>query len=121
MDPLDQILFDKKTISDVVKEIYGNSKKKEKQIGTLIAELKPLMQNLGDATIIVPLIKEYLEVSVKNDEHLIKMVAVVQRVLNGSGDGDSGALTEEEFEQLQQAAEEIQNSIGKKEKEEEDV
>ena len=116
MDPLDQILFDKKTISDVVKEIYGNSKKKEKQIGTLIAELKPLMQNLGDATVVVPLIKEYLEVGVKNDEHLIKMVAVVQRLLNSGGGGsDSGALTDKEFEQLQQAAEEIQNSLEKKE------
>lgn len=118
MDPLDQILFDKKTISDVVKEIYGNSKKKEKQIGTLIAELKPLMQDLGDATVVVPLIKEYLEIGVKNDEHLIKMVAVVQRLLNGGGGGsDSGALTEEEFEQLQKAAEEIQNSLEEKEEE----
>ena len=118
MDPLDQILFDKKTISDVVKEIYGNSKKKEKQIGTLIAELRPLMQSLGDATVVVPLIKEYLEVGVKNDEHLIKMVAVVQRLLGGNGSGgDSGALTEEEFKDLQNAAEEIQNSIEKKEEE----
>ena len=114
MDPLDQILFDKKTISDVVKEIYGNSKKKEKQIGTLIAELKPLMQNLGDATVVVPLIKEYLEISVKNDEHLIKMVAVVQRLLTGSSGGsDSGALTEEEFEQLQQAADDLSKSLEK--------
>ena len=116
MDPLDQILFDKKTISDIVKEIYGNSKKKEKQIGTLISELRPLMQSLGDATVVVPLIKEYLEVSVKNDEHLIKMVAVVQRLLSGgNGGSDSGALTEEEFEQLQQAADDIAKSLEKKE------
>jgi hypothetical protein len=118
MDPLDQILFDKKTISDIVKEIYGNSKKKEKQIGILISELRPLMQSLGDATVVVPLIKEYLEVSVKNDEHLIKMVAVVQRLLSGgSGGSDSGALTEDEFEQLQQAADDLAKSLEKKEEE----
>ena len=59
-----------------------------------------------------------LEVGVKNDEHLIKMVAVVQRLLTGGGGGsDSGALTEEEFEQLQQAAEDISKSLEKKEEE----
>ena len=70
-NPLDQILFDGKSSSDVFKEIYTNSKKKDKQINALIAELKPLIQNIGDAPVVVPLIKEYLEVSVKNDEHLL--------------------------------------------------
>ena len=53
-------------------------------------------------------IKEYLEVSVKNDEHLIKMMAVIQRLQNntGSGGGDS-LLTDEELKQLQQIAEEV--------------
>jgi len=45
-NPLDTIIFDGKTASDVFKEIYGNSKKKDKQINSLISELKPLIQNL---------------------------------------------------------------------------
>ena len=61
-NPLDQILFDGKSSSDVFKEIYTNSKKKDKQINALIAELKPLIQNIGDAPVVVPLIKEYLEI-----------------------------------------------------------
>ena len=107
-NPLDQIIFEGKTSSDVFKEIYSNSKKKDKQINSLIAELKPLIQNIGDAPVVVPLIKEYLEVSVKNDEHLIKMMAVIQRLnnSNASGGGDS-LLTDEELKQLQQIAEEI--------------
>lgn len=108
MNPLDQTIFDGKTSSDVFKEIYNNSKKKDKQINSLIAELKPLIQNIGDAPVVVPLIKEYLEVSVKNDEHLIKMMAVIQRLNNNlsNNSGDS-LLTDEELKQLQQIAEEV--------------
>ena len=63
-NPLDTIIFEGKTASDVFKEIYNNSKKKDKQVNSLIAELKPLIQNIGDAPVVVPLIKEYLEIGV---------------------------------------------------------
>ena len=107
-NPLDTIIFEGKTASDVFKEIYNNSKKKDRQVNSLIAELKPLIQNIGDAPVVVPLIKEYLEIGVKNDEHLIKMMAVIQRITNNSvtGSGDS-LLTDEELKQLQQIAEEV--------------
>ena len=104
---LDTILCDGKTSSDVFKEIYSNSKKKDKQINALIAELKPLIQNIGDAPVVVPLIKEYLEVGVKNDEHLIKMMAVIQRISNNSLNSSDSLLTDEELKQLQQIAEEV--------------
>ena len=66
-------LFKGTTFSDLMKDIYHNSKKKDRQINTLIQELQPLIKNIGDATVIVPLIKEYLDVSVKNDEHLVRL------------------------------------------------
>ena len=114
MDSLNQIIFDDKTFSDLLKEIHTNQKKKGKQIGQLIAELRPLIQNLGDATVVVPLIKEYMEISVKNDDQLIKMAAIVQRLSTGaSSSGDAGLLTEEEMEQLQQVAEEISKTVEK--------
>ena len=65
-------------------EVSGQNRKKGKQIGQLIAELRPLIQNLGDATVVVPLIKEYMEISVKNDDHLLKMAAIVQRLSTGA-------------------------------------
>ena len=77
-------LFKGTTFSDLLKDIYHNSKKKDRQINTLIHELQPLIKNLGDATVIVPLIKEYLDVSVKNDEHLVKLAAVVQRLVGSN-------------------------------------
>ena len=112
MDPLNQVIFDDKTFSDLLKEIHTNQKKKGKQIGQLIAELRPLIQNLGDATVVVPLIKEYMEISVKNDDHLLKMAAIVQRLSTGTANsGDGGLLTEEEMNQLQEVAEEIAKTV----------
>ena len=77
----EQELFKGKSFSSLLKDIYTTTKNKEKQINVLISELKPLVKNIGDATIIVPLIKDYLEIGVKNDEHLVKMAAVVQRAM----------------------------------------
>ena len=112
MDPLNQILFDDKSFSDLLKEIHGNQKKKAKQLAQLIAELRPLVQSLGDATVVVPLIKEYMEISVKNDDQLIKMAAIVQRLSTGTTNtGDGGLLTEEEMAQLQEITEEIAKTV----------
>ena len=114
MDSLNQILFDDKSFGDLLKENHGNQKKKAKQLASLIAELRPLVQSLGDATVVVPLIKEYMEISVKNDDQLIKMAAIVQRLSTGTASsGDGGLLTNEEMDQLMEVAEEIAKTVEK--------
>ena len=70
---LDKLIFKNKKFADLLEEIYDNQKRKEKQISTLISELRPLIEDTGDATLIVPLIKEYLEIGVKNDDQLVKV------------------------------------------------
>jgi hypothetical protein len=101
MSNLDKNIFGKKKLSDIFQEIYQNQKKKEEQISALISELKPLINDIGDATLIVPLIKEYMELGIKNDEQLIKMATIVQRALNSeSSDDSSFGMTEEEKAQL---------------------
>lgn len=98
---LDTVIFKKKKFSDILEEIYSNQKAKEKTITGLILELKPLIKDTSDATILVPLIKEYLEIGVKNDEHLIKMATIIQRIVgSSSGDGDGFQITEAERKQL---------------------
>ena len=112
MDSLNQIIFDDKSFGDLLKEIHGNQKKKATQLASLIAELRPLVQSLGDATVVVPLIKEYMEISVKNDDQLIKMAAIVQRLSTASvSGGDGGLLTEDEMAQLQELTEEIAKTV----------
>ena len=114
MGALDNIVFKKKKFSDILSEIYDNQKKKEAQITGLISELKPLINDIGDATLIVPLIKEYMEISVKNDDQLIKMAAIVQRLSTGAASsGDGGLLTAEEMDQLMDVAEEIAKTVEK--------
>ena len=71
----------------------------------MIRELQPLIQDTGDATIIVPLIREYLDAGIKNDDHLIKDgYNHTDEYLNsqGSAGGDTLLISEEEIEQLMQ-------------------
>jgi hypothetical protein len=111
MNTLDNIIFGKKKFSDILSEIYDNQKRKEKQISGLISELKPLINDIGDATLIVPLIKEYLEIGVKNDSQLIQMATIIQRVLSKNTNEESLGITEEEKQQLMDELEKI--NIGK--------
>ena len=101
MSSLDKKIFGKKKFSTLLQEIYNNQKKKEEQITALIQELKPLITDIGDATLIVPLIKEYMELGLKNDEQLIKMATIAQRALNTGKEIDEDfGLSEEEKTQL---------------------
>ena len=118
MASLDNIVFGKKKFSDILGEIYQNQKKKETQISGLISELKPLVSDIGDATLIVPLIKDYLEIGVRNDEQLIKMATIVQRALNNSSGEDALGITEEEKAELMKELDKLntnfeQNKDGK--------
>ena len=104
-------IFKGKSFQGLLQDIYENSAKKEKQINELILQLQPMIKNMGDATILVPIIKEYLEVSVKNDEHLIKMAAIVQRAMRRSNDdGGAGLLTEEEKKQLLNTVQDLEDN-----------
>ena len=109
MGQLDTLVFGKKKFSDILEEIYNNQKRREAQVTALISELKPLISDIGDATLIVPLIKEYMEIGVKNDEQLIKMATIVQRALqSGQNEDGSFGISEEEKEQLLEAMNELQ-------------
>ena len=114
MGSLDNIVFKKKKFSDILSEIYDNQKKKETQITGLISELKPLINDIGDATLIVPLIKEYMEIGVRNDEQLIKMATIVQRALNNSGGEESMGITEEEKQQLMEELDKLNTNFEEK-------
>ena len=85
---LDKTIFKDKTLSDLLEEIHNNSSSTRNQVSSLIGELKPLIENIGDATLVVPMIKEYMEIGVKNDEHLIKMAAIIQRIESAANKGE---------------------------------
>jgi hypothetical protein len=107
MSQFDNVIFGKKKFSDVLEEIYNNQKKKDQQVTALINELKPLISDIGDATLVVPLIKEYMEISVKNDDILIKMAALAQRAMATVSADGSLTISDEEKEQLLSAMNEL--------------
>jgi len=108
----DQVMWGNKKFSDLLKDIYSNSKEKEKQIKDLIETLKPLVNDAQSALMIVPLIAEHLNISVKNDEQLVKLAGIVQRALSSNTDDAANfILSEAEKEQLFSAVKEVGGNI----------
>jgi hypothetical protein len=96
-------IYKGKNFSGLCKDIVKNSESKKDQIDILISELRSLIKTINDATIIVPMIKDYYDVGIKNDEQLVKLAAVVQRLVakgEASGEGTSMVLSEDERKQL---------------------
>ena len=106
---LDKEIFKGKTLSDLFSEIHDNSSNTRNQVKGLIGELKPLIENIGDATLIVPMIKEYMEIGVKNDEHLIKLATVIQRIETAAAKGEGGEMFD--FGELQDLLEDSRDTV----------
>ena len=124
----DYEIFEGKTLSDVFKDIYDNSKTNKQQLEVLMKEVVGFIKDGDTAVQIVPMLKEYLEINVKNDEQLVKLATVVQRIIAAekrvSDSGDEFGLSDAEKEQLMNAIEsdvqelkikkdEIESSISK--------
>lgn len=108
---LDKEIFKGKTLSDLFGEIYDNSKETKGQVKALIGELKPLIENIGDATLIVPMIKEYMEIGVKNDDALIKLATIIQRIESAAAKGDGGDFDFSDLQDLLDEQEALENEI----------
>ena len=95
-------LFPGKSLSGLFKDIYDNQQNKKQRISELIAEMKKVIRHSGDMAVIGPIIKDLVDTSVRNDESLIKMAAIAQRIIGAQhkAEGDSGFLSDEEKEQL---------------------
>jgi hypothetical protein len=112
-------IYKGKNFSDLCKDIIKNSEEKKNQIDILITDLREMIKTINDATMIVPLLKEYFDVGVRNDEQLIKLAAIIQRMMAGKvgADGDGGGmlLTDEERKQLMTTVEETAKQLSTKE------
>ena len=81
----------------------------------MIADLKPHINNISDATAIVPVIKDFMEISIKNDDNLVKLAAIAQKMMSNKTDEGSSFLTEEEKQELLKSIQEIGNEEMEKE------
>ena len=105
----DYEIFEGKTLSDVFKDIYDNSKTNKTQLEVLMKEVVGFIKDGDTAVQIIPMLKEYLEINVKNDEQLVKLATIVQRITAAekrvSADEGEFGLSEQEKEQLMNAIE----------------
>ena len=112
-------IFEGKTFEDLTKDIYDNQKNKKLQLDLLIQEIHGMIQTIDDAVMVAPLIKELFDVAVKNDEHLVKLAGVIQRIIakSSTGDEESMLLSDSEKEDfisaLQQDVDDIQRRSDK--------
>ena len=112
----DYELFEGKSLSDVFKDIYDNTEKNRQQLDVLTRELVGYIKDGDTAVQIVPMLKEYLEINVKNDDQLVKIAAIVQRLVASESKGgseDSFGLSDSEKEQLMKAVEETAGDVQK--------
>ena len=95
-------IFEGKTFQDLTKDIYENTTKRKVQIDLLISEIHGFITTIDDVVLVAPIIKEYMDTAVRNDEHLVKLAGVLQRIISKSqGDNDeSMLLSDEEKEEL---------------------
>ena len=106
-------LFPGKNLSGLFKDIYDNQQNKKSRISELIAEMKKVIRHSGDMAVIGPIIKDLVDTSVRNDESLIKMAAIAQRMIasDNKSEGDLGFLSDKEKEQLLQQLEDTVSEV----------
>ena len=108
-------IFEGKTFQDLTKDIYKNTSDRKKQIDLLISEIHGFITTIDDVVMVAPIIKEYMDVAVKNDEHLVKLAGVIQRIIakSSGGDEESFLLSDAEKEDLITALQEDVEDIQK--------
>ena len=108
-------IFKGKSFQDLTKDIYENTINKKKQIDLLISEIHGFITTIDDVILVAPIIKEYMEVAVKNDEHLVKLAGVLQRIISKSqGDSDETMLlSDSEKEELMGTLQDVVNDLQK--------
>lgn len=95
---LDFDLYDGKKYSDLLKDIVKNHKNKQSQIKILVEQLTDMVSEPGDAVMLVPLIKGYLDSDIKNDEALVKLAQIAQKAVTPTA-ADAG-FSDKDLEML---------------------
>ena len=94
-------VFDGMSLSDLFKKIHKNNKDIDKQIGEFIETMKPMAtSNAGSAVMLMPTVKDLIDVNVKNNEQLIKMAAIAQRAATISANSGTDLINMDEINAL---------------------
>jgi len=107
-------VFDGMSLSDLFKKIHKNNKDIDKQIGDFIDTMKPMATaNAGSATMLMPTVKDLIDVNVKNNEQLIKMAAIAQRAATVNASSGQDLIDMDEINALLEEQKAIQDEGNK--------
>lgn len=99
-------------LEGLFEEIHEKQKKRDMQIMGLISELKPHMSDIGDATLLVPLIAKYMDLAVKNDDVLVKLASLVYKAVSAESSGEASmGLSDEERKQLMEEFNKLDDQV----------
>jgi hypothetical protein len=94
-------VFDGMSLSDLFKQIHKNNKDIDKKIEDFINTMKPMATaNVGNATNLMPVVKDLIDVNVKNNEQLVKMAAIAQRAATSNSSSPESLIDMTEIEAL---------------------
>ena len=95
-------IFKGKTVAKLMEEAYKDKNEKSSQLRAMINQLKDLITDGGDAVMMVPLIKEYMDLLIKNYDTLIKMLQIIQKIeaVSARAQEENGGLMSERDKQL---------------------
>jgi len=114
-------IYDGKKFTDLIRDIHDSTLIKRGMIADLIKALRGHFIS-GDPqalAVYAPIIKDYLDLMVKNDDHLIKLAAIVQRIVLAEEEATdaNGILSEIEKEKiLAEAKTDLEKEMAKLEK-----
>lgn len=102
-------IFDGKSLNDILSDVYNISKENRTDIRDMIKNISDLVKTATDASILAPIIAQYLEISVKNDDQLVKIANILQKVIASENKSVSSGnladfLTDDEREYLLKSA-----------------
>lgn len=105
------------TFEDLLKRVYDNSVEKQTHLIATADQIKPMIQNVQDAVVLLPLLVDLQNASIRNDEQLIKMAAIVERHLGKSSksakvlDIESFGISVDERNNLLERAKQMRKEI----------
>lgn len=114
MSDLDFEICPGKTFRGLCGDIISRSDAKKYQIDTLYSDLRQHIKDQASALNIVPQLKTLLETGIKNDEQLVKLAAIFQRLQSTQIEvtgGDGTGLSEEDKAQLLREVDVVKKEI----------
>lgn len=95
-------VFKNTNFTDILQDIHSNVITKRDSIDSVIAQLTDLVTGINDMVTLAPIIRDFYDVSLKNDDHMVKLATVVQRLMSAEAGAatDDGALSDEEKDRI---------------------